>query len=78
MEQVLGQWQLQDLRLSYNQLVDRQLMESMKDFALTYNLWSQRRRRMPRGYVEDVNSRIARHFGWARTSHGPRSFAKWS
>ena len=77
-DRVLGQWQLQDIRLSYNRLVDRPLMESMKAFAWTYNLWSQRPRRMPRGYAEDVSSRISRHFGWPHSSHGPRSFAKWS
>lgn len=49
MNLVLGAWEVQDLRKSYNRLPDAALLNSMKAFAWQYNLWAKRPGRMPAG-----------------------------
>lgn len=49
MNLVLGAWEVQDLRKSYNRLPDDAMLTSMKAFAWQYNLWAKRPGRMPAG-----------------------------
>lgn len=60
MDLVWGRWEMQDLRLSFNQLPDPQLIQSMKAFGQMYNFLAKRLSRMPPGYVQETRERVVR------------------
>ena len=60
MDRVLGRWILKDLRLSFNRLPDRHLLETMEAFATMYSFWAKRPGRMPEGHLEDIQDRITK------------------
>lgn len=71
MDRQLGQWRLQDLRLSFNRLPSKHLLEAMHGFAWMFNFWAKRPRRMPRGHLEEIRDRIELlngQLGWHKSS----------
>ena len=60
MDRVWGRWEMQDLRLSYNRLPDDKLTQIMQAFAWMYNFLAKRPSRLPPGYVQETEQRIAR------------------
>ena len=60
MDRVWGRWEMQDLRLSYNRLPDDKLTQTMQAFAWMYNFLAKQPSRLPPGYVQETEQRIAR------------------
>lgn len=68
MNLILGSWELQDLRKSYNRLPDEGLLSCMQAFARQYDIWAKRPGRMPTGHLAEVRTRVCRFTGrdhWA-------------
>ena len=63
MDREWGKWCLQDLRLSFNRLPDRGLVDAMKGFAQMYNLWSKRPGRWAADERQDIRLRSERLYG---------------
>lgn len=75
MDRELGQWRLQDLRLSFNRLPGKDLLEGMHGFAWMFNFWAKRPGRMPSGHAQETRQRIAQLNGWTAFTNWPGSFA---
>lgn len=54
MNLILGSWELQDLRKSYNRLPGEGLLSCMQAFARQYDNWAKRPGRMPAGHLAEV------------------------
>lgn len=72
MDRQLGQWRLQDLRLSFNRLPSQHLLEAMHGFAWMFNFWAKRPGRMPPGHLDQIHHRIALLNDGLRWQKSPR------
>ncbi len=78
MNMILGSWELQDLRKSYNRLPDEGLLSCMQAFARQYDIWAKRPGRMPTGHLAEVRTRVCRFTGRDHWSLWHASFAALS
>lgn len=62
MNLILGSWELQDLRKSYNRLPDQELLSCMHAFARQYDILAKRPGRMPEGgmaaHLAEIRRRV--------------------